>query len=74
MWAKIQVDLEKYESMKSEIELLKFTINDDRFIKFIEFVDKLKDSRAKVNTKYCINTFIQFDLERMREIETKLNS
>ena len=60
--------------MKSEIELLKFTINDDRFTKFIEFVDKHKDSIAKVNTKYCINTFIQFDLERMREIETKLNS
>ena len=60
--------------MKSEIELLKFTINDDRFTKFIEFVDKLKDSIAKVNTKYSINTFIQFDLERMREIETKLNS
>ncbi len=74
MWAKIQVDLEKYESMKTEIELLKFTINSDRFIKFIEFVDRLEDSRAKVNTKYCINTFIQYDLERMREIEAKLNS
>ena len=72
MWATIQVDLEKYESMKRELETLKLFEN-DKFLRFIEFVDKLEDTRAKVNTKYCINTFIQLDLERQRELESKLH-
>ncbi len=73
MWAKIQVDLEKYESMKSEIEVLK-TIENNQFARFVEFVDRLADSRVKTNIKYALSTFIQLDLERMRDIEMKLNS
>ena len=72
MWTTVQVDHKKYESMKWELEFLK-TLENDKFIRFIEFVDRLSDSRAKVNTKYCINTFIEFDLERQRELESKLN-
>ena len=71
MWTKIQIDHEKYESMKIEIEVLK-SIENDKFCRFIEFVDKLSDSRAKNNTKYCINTFIQFDLERQRDLESNI--
>jgi len=71
MWTKIQIDHEKYESMKREIEVLK-SIENDKFCRFIEFVDKLSDSRAKTNTKYCINTFIQFDLERQRDLESNI--
>ncbi len=72
MWTTIQVDHEKYESMKRELEILKLFEN-DKFIRFIEFVDRLSDTRAKVNIKYWINTFIQFDLERQWELESKLN-
>ena len=76
MWKEIeliQVDKEKFESMENELGALK-AIENDKFIRFIEFVDRLSDSRAKTNTKYAINTFIQYDLERMQEIERKLNS
>ena len=59
--------------MENELGALK-AIENDKFIRFIEFVDRLSDSRAKTNTKYAINTFIQYDLERMQEIERKLNS
>lgn len=72
MWTTIQVDHEKYESMKRKIEIFKLFEN-DKFIRFIEFIDKLSDNRAKANIKYWINTFIQFDLERQRELESKLN-
>lgn len=69
----IQVDQEKFESMERELTVLK-TIENNQFVRFVEFVDGFNDNRAKINTKYAINTFIQWDLERMHEIEQKLNS
>ena len=57
--------------MKRELEVLK-NIENDKFCRFVEFVDRLSDSRAKVNTKYCINTFIETELEKYRDLQSNL--
>lgn len=67
----ITIDHDTYESMKRELEVLK-AIENDKFCRFVEFVDRLSDSRAKVNTKYCINTFIEMELEKYRDLQSKL--
>lgn len=67
----IKVDRMEYESTKRELEVLK-TIENDKFCRFVEFIDGLSDSRAKVNTKYCINTFIEMELEKYRDLQSKL--
>ncbi len=67
----VNVDHNKYESMKRELEVLK-AIENDKFCRFVEFVDRLSDSRAKVNTKYCINTFIEMELEKYKDLQFKL--
>lgn len=69
MWIKIQVDLEKHESMKREIEVLK-SIDNDKFCRFIEFIDSLNENRAKMNIKYWLNTFIQMELEKYKDLES----
>ena len=69
MWIKIQVDLEKHESMKREIEVLK-SIDNDKFCRFIEFIDSLTENRAKMNIKYWLNTFIQMELEKYKDLES----
>lgn len=69
MWIKIEVDLEKYESMKREIEVLK-SIDNDKFCRFIEFIESLTDNRAKMNIKYWLNTFIQMELEKYKDLES----
>jgi len=71
MWTTIQVDLEKHESMKRKIEILK-SIDNDKFCRFIEFIDSLTDSRTKANIKYWLNTFIQMELEKYRDLESNL--
>lgn len=67
----ITVDHDTYESMKRELEVLR-AIDNDKFCRFVEFVDRLSDSRAKVNTKYCINTFIETELEKYKDLQFKL--
>ncbi len=67
----IKIDRNEYESMKREIEVFKI-LDNDKFSRFIDFIDRLSESRAKVNAKYCINTFIDMELERHREIESKV--
>ena len=37
--------------MEREIEIFKLFEN-DKFIRFIEFIDRLSDNRAKANIKY----------------------
>lgn len=69
MWIKIQIDLEKHESMKREIEVLK-SIDNDKFCRFIEFIDSLTETRAKMNIKYWLNTFIQMELEKYKDLES----
>ena len=73
MWNKIEVDSELFQKLNRELETLK-SLDHDKFTRFVEFIDDRDETRAKINIKYWINAFIQFDLERIRKIEQKLNS
>ena len=73
MWNKIEVDSELFQKLNRELETLK-SLDHDKFTRFVEFVNDREETRAKINTKYSINTFIQIDLERMHKFEQKLNS
>lgn len=67
----IKVDRMEYESTKREIEVLK-TIDNDKFCRFVEFIDEISDSRIKANIKFCINIFIEMELEKYRDLQSKL--